>query len=57
MTRGERRERLRTVLDDWVTVETDVYAVYPSRRHVVAKLRAFLDFLVAEFSSVSQPQP
>lgn len=49
--------RLRTVLDDWATVETDVYAVYPSRRHVVAKLRAFLDFLVTEFSSVSQWQP
>jgi DNA-binding transcriptional LysR family regulator len=43
--------RLRTVLDDWSTVETTVYAVYPSRRFVVAKLRAFLDFLVEEFSA------
>ena len=40
--------RLRTVLDDWSPVETSVYAVYPSRRHVVAKVRAFLDFLVEE---------
>ena len=40
--------RLRTVLDDWSPVETSVYAVYPSRRHVVAKVRAFLDFLVDE---------
>ncbi|MFP3920887.1 MAG: LysR substrate-binding domain-containing protein [Dichotomicrobium sp.] len=39
---------LCTVLDDWATVETSVYAVYPSRRHVVAKVRAFLDFLVEE---------
>ncbi|HET8728611.1 MAG TPA: LysR substrate-binding domain-containing protein [Alphaproteobacteria bacterium] len=40
--------RLRTVLDDWSAVETSVYAVYPSRRHVVAKVRAFLDFLLEE---------
>ena len=40
--------KLQTALDDWSSVETSVYAVYPSRRHVVPKLRAFLDFLVAE---------
>lgn len=39
---------LCTVLDDWYSVETGVYAVYPSRRHVVEKVRAFLDFLAAE---------
>ncbi|MGF1622314.1 MAG: substrate binding domain-containing protein, partial [Rhodomicrobiaceae bacterium] len=43
--------RLRTVLDEWSTVETTVYAVYPSRRFVVAKLRAFLDFLVEELNA------
>lgn len=42
------RGRLRTVLDDWSTVELSVYAVYPSRRYVVTKVRAFLDFLVEE---------
>ncbi|MBN8938355.1 MAG: LysR family transcriptional regulator [Rhizobiales bacterium] len=42
--------RLRSVLDDWSPVETRVYAVYPSRRFVDAKLRAFLDFLVDELS-------
>ena len=45
--------RLRSVLNDWSTVETSVYAVYPSRRYVVAKLRAFLDFLVEELGSDS----
>src|SRR5699024_9141302 len=40
--------RLCTVLDDWHTVETGVYAVYPSRRHVVEKVRAFLAFLTTE---------
>lgn len=40
--------RLCTVLDDWSMVETSIYAVYPSRQYVVAKVRAFLDFLVEE---------
>lgn len=42
--------RLRTVLDDWSPVETAVYAVYPSRRYIVAKVRAFLDFLAEELT-------
>lgn len=37
--------RLRTVLEDWAAVETSVYAVYPCRRHLEAKTRAFLDFI------------
>ena len=40
--------RLLTVLDDWSMVETSIYAVYPSRRYLVAKVRAFLDFLIEE---------
>lgn len=40
--------RLRTVLDDWSMVETSIYAVYPTRRYLLAKVRAFLDFLVEE---------
>jgi DNA-binding transcriptional LysR family regulator len=31
---------LRTFLDDWSVVELSVYAVYPSRRHVVPNARA-----------------
>ncbi len=42
--------RLQAALEDWVTVETTLYAVYPSRQHVAPKLRAFLDFLVEQFS-------
>ncbi|HEX6958657.1 MAG TPA: LysR family transcriptional regulator [Ferrovibrio sp.] len=37
--------RLRAVLQDWAPNETSVYAVYPSRRHLPAKVRAFLDFV------------
>jgi DNA-binding transcriptional LysR family regulator len=43
--------RLRTVLNEWSAVDLSVYAVYPSRRHGVAKLRAFVDFLVEELNA------
>ena len=42
---------LQAVLADWLPVETYVYAVYPSRRHMVAKVRAFVDFLVEELGA------
>lgn len=40
--------RLVTVLDEWSPVKTPIYAVYPSRRYVLPKVRAFVDFLVEE---------
>jgi len=42
--------RLQSALEDWSTVETTLYAVYPSRQHLAPKIRVFLDFLVEEFS-------
>jgi len=45
--------RLHTVLDDWTKVDTYIYAVYPSRRHVVAKVRAFVDFVAGELDPAS----
>ncbi|MFT3691222.1 LysR family transcriptional regulator [Paenirhodobacter sp.] len=44
------RGRLQAALTDWQTVETTLYAVYPSRQHLAPKIRAFLDFLIAQFS-------
>lgn len=41
--------RLQSALDDWSTVETTLYAVYPSRQHVAPKIRALLDFLIVAF--------
>lgn len=38
--------RLKVLLGDWQTNRTTVYAVYPSRRHLPPKVRAFLDFAV-----------
>ncbi|MBN9341586.1 MAG: LysR family transcriptional regulator [Comamonadaceae bacterium] len=45
-----RTGRLQAALEDWRTVETTLYAVYPSRLYVAPKLRALLDFLVEEFA-------
>ncbi|MGF1468021.1 MAG: LysR family transcriptional regulator [Sandaracinaceae bacterium] len=42
--------RLVSVLDDWVGDDTTLYAVYPSRRYVVPKVRAFIDFLSEAFA-------
>lgn len=41
--------RLEAVLQEWEADRTPVYAVYPSR-HLAAKTRAFVDFLVERFS-------
>jgi DNA-binding transcriptional LysR family regulator len=43
--------RLQSALDDWRTVETTLYAVYPSRQHLAPKIRAFLDFPIAAFGT------
>lgn len=44
-----REGRLQSALEGWATVETVLYAVYPSRQHLAPKIRAFLDFLAEEF--------
>ncbi|MCJ1903060.1 substrate binding domain-containing protein [Paracoccus versutus] len=41
-----RAGRLATALDDWTPVQTAIYAVYPSRRYILPKVRAFVAFLV-----------
>lgn len=42
---------LCTVLKDWAAVDLSVYAIYPSRRQMVPKVRAFVDFLVDELGN------
>lgn len=41
---------LQAALEDWRTVETTLYAVYPSRQHVAPKIRVLLDFLIDAFA-------
>lgn len=43
--------RLVRVLPEWQSAELGVYAVYPSRKHLSAKVRTFVDFLVAALGS------
>jgi DNA-binding transcriptional LysR family regulator len=38
--------RLQSVLEDYVPVERHIYAVYLQNRHLSAKVRAFIDFLL-----------
>ncbi|HEU0153165.1 MAG TPA: LysR family transcriptional regulator [Arenimonas sp.] len=41
--------QLRSVLTDFVRPPLHLYALYPSRRHLSAKVRAFVDFLVEKY--------
>lgn len=41
--------RLRAVLSEYIPIERHVYAMYLPTRHLPAKVRAFIDFLLARF--------
>jgi DNA-binding transcriptional LysR family regulator len=45
--------RLEPVLCDWMPPPDGIHAVYPHGRHLSAKVRAFIDFLVERFG----PEP
>ena len=45
--------RLHAVLSEYIPVEQHVYAIYLPTRHLPAKVRAFIDFLLARFG----PEP
>ena len=40
---------LKIILDDYEQVQLDVFAVYPHRQYLTAKVRAFVDFVVEAF--------
>jgi DNA-binding transcriptional LysR family regulator len=44
-----RAGRLVPLLQDFIAPPVPIYAVYPSRKHLSAKVRAFVDFLVMRF--------
>src|SRR4051812_20896934 len=44
-----RAGRLVPLLQDYVPPPVPIYAVYPSRKHLSAKVRRFVEFLVARF--------
>lgn len=47
-----RAGRLQRVLPDYHMADMDVLAVYPSRRHLSAKVRVMIDFLVRELAGM-----
>jgi DNA-binding transcriptional LysR family regulator len=49
-----RAGRLVTLLPDYAPPSIDIYAAYPSRRHLSMKVRAFVDFLVARFAGKAE---
>jgi DNA-binding transcriptional LysR family regulator len=42
--------RLKPILKNFQSPPTPIYAIYPSRRHLSAKVRSFVDFLVERFA-------
>jgi DNA-binding transcriptional LysR family regulator len=47
-----RAGQLLPVLLDWQTEQLGIYAVYPSRQHLSAKVRTFVDFLADRFEGL-----
>ena len=45
-----RAGRLVPLLQDFEPAPIPIYAVYPSRKHLSAKVRLFVDFLVRSFA-------
>ncbi len=52
-----RAGRLEQVLADYLLPPADVYAVYPERHHLSARVRVFVDFLVERFRAYAQHGP
>jgi len=49
--------RLVRVLPQYEGGSGDIWAVYPSRRHLSAKVRRFVDHIAAAFAGASDPVP
>lgn len=48
-----RTGRLTALLDGWTTLERPVYVVFPEKRHLPAKVRAFADFVAGIFADLA----
>lgn len=52
-----RDGRLQALLQEYEVFEHGVYAVYPHNRHLAAKVRTFVEFLVRHFGTSPEWQP
>ncbi len=51
-----RKGEIETILDDWQSPSEDISLLYPSSKHLSAKVRAFVDMAVEHFkASSNQP--
>jgi DNA-binding transcriptional LysR family regulator len=48
-----RSGRLEVLLDEFALPPADIYAVYPQKQNLAAKVRAFVDFLTTRFGQGS----
>jgi len=48
-----RSGQLEVLLDDYALPPADIYAVYPQKQNLAAKVRVFVDFLTAHFGHAS----
>jgi DNA-binding transcriptional LysR family regulator len=46
-----RSGQLQRILPAWTGDAADIYAIYPQRHHLSAKVRVFIDFLVERFAA------
>lgn len=48
---AEQSGRLARVLPAWSVAVTEIFAVYPTRRHLATRVRSFLDFIAAKLDA------
>jgi DNA-binding transcriptional LysR family regulator len=48
-----RSRQLEVLLDEYALPPADIYAVYPQKQNLAAKVRVFVDFLAAHFGEGS----
>jgi LysR family transcriptional activator of dmlA len=51
-----RNRQLEVLLDDYALPPADIYAVYPQKQNLAAKVRVFVDFLAEHFAQKSGQQ-
>lgn len=51
-----RDGRLVALLPEYASTPSPIYAVYPTRKHLSAKVRLFVDYLAERFAAAGQPQ-
>ena len=50
-----RSGRLREVMADWKSAPADIYAVFPMKNYLSAKIRAFVDYLTERLQTKFDP--